>query len=458
MLKTSTQQPDKSEFDPCDSPDYVEHLGEVSQQDECIVSEDIKNDKGVLLVKKGTRCSPKVMAQLVEHRLSRPVDQSTHLNSCLNNKSIWNDIHRFISKEKDLFAVHETVQFSDPLRHLCLQKDFPRVLLQKLTVLKKRQPERYQHALTGAWLSALLAKQANKTPEFTSSVFTAGLFRDLGLLHIPKELLQPLHQLSDAQKRRKTTHALISQVLLEQSFPHDKEIGMAATEHHELPAGGGFPLGKILKNQSAGGQFLALAETLISKRNSLPTQPKSIGLLQSYVRMHAIMFPTAAFRAASQTLALTVFEPAPTELSQQFNKEALSQSVMSRALTVCALLEFLIFTDIKFKPSEKNIAGLKYSTFVQRVLTVYRASGYIDIESLIILNEAIESQEKSLLDLLEAEQTQLLFVDLCQRIFRAGEKLLRSKDPLVVQEAQPLKDMLSVLQENLLDATAVHQQ
>ena len=48
---------------------YVSHLAEVNKSNDVISTEDIRNEKGVLLVRKGARISQNVAERILNHKL-----------------------------------------------------------------------------------------------------------------------------------------------------------------------------------------------------------------------------------------------------------------------------------------------------------------------------------------------------------------------------------------------------
>ena len=135
----------KTSYNPAEADVYVDHLAEMSEFVEIIAAEDILNEFGVLLVKKGTPIKKAMADRLLGHKMQKTIDEVICVTSILSQNDIYEDIIALITEIPDFWKIHLCNDFENKLKHLCTVKTIPRVLLQKLTVLKQQFGSVYTH-------------------------------------------------------------------------------------------------------------------------------------------------------------------------------------------------------------------------------------------------------------------------------------------------------------------------
>jgi hypothetical protein len=68
---------------------YVSHLTEVSKNNKVILMEDVFNERGVLVVKKGIEVDKYFAQKIAKHKLFKPIDRSISLTSILNQRTLF---------------------------------------------------------------------------------------------------------------------------------------------------------------------------------------------------------------------------------------------------------------------------------------------------------------------------------------------------------------------------------
>ena len=66
---------------------YVNHLTEVSKSNKVILSEDVFNHRGMLVVRKGIEVDKIFAQKIAKHKLFKPLDTSISLTSTLNQRT-----------------------------------------------------------------------------------------------------------------------------------------------------------------------------------------------------------------------------------------------------------------------------------------------------------------------------------------------------------------------------------
>lgn len=140
-------------------------------------------------------------------------------------------------------------------------------LAYKLTMARDIRPEVLNHSLQVAFCAAALAHHSHLAPHEIVNAAAAGMFHDLGLLHVDPELLNPSRPLTEQERHHLYSHPAIGYLILEHSPIWHPVVSTAVLEHHERLDGSGYPKGLHGDRLGSLGQLLAVAEiaaTLLS--------------------------------------------------------------------------------------------------------------------------------------------------------------------------------------------------
>lgn len=251
-----------TEYELNQTDEYVNHLADVEKTNPAIASEDIFNEQGVLLLKKGAVINPKVAGHLVQHKLKKELDQSINVANALTVYDILNQILEMVESESEFNLLHQHFDFEVTIRQLLFVKPIPAQVLQRLTVMQKVMPEIYQRSLFSAWMAPLLAKIMGLPHQCYFSVFAAGLSHDIGLLHIPADAATKKEGLSFQQWRALKTHPIVARIILDGRKIYDKDTLDAVADHQERCDRSGYPSHKPAKEISWAAPLVALANQL----------------------------------------------------------------------------------------------------------------------------------------------------------------------------------------------------
>ena len=220
--------------------DYVEHLAQLSEFMQIVTQEDICNEFGVLLIPKGTLVKKSIADRLSGHKMEKSLDETVALDKLLDQQQILADIETLVSEYPDFQQIHNELEFSNKLKHLTSVNNIPRLLRQKLSVLKERLPEVYKRSLFTAWFGSMIASEMELEPTQIQHTYLVGLFHDLGLLHIPPELVSSV-KFTSQQWQTMKSHVFISKQIVENAFMYSEEVSQAIVQHHERCDGTGYP-------------------------------------------------------------------------------------------------------------------------------------------------------------------------------------------------------------------------
>jgi hypothetical protein len=131
----------------------------------------------------------------------------------------------------------------------------------KLTVASEEHPAIYDHSVRVALIALFLAiKSYFLSQKELVTLAAAAIFHDLGILHIPPELLKPGRRLEKLDRHYLYTHPITGYLLLKTFAEYHPEISRTVFEHHERLDGSGYPRGLHAEEICLGAQILMLAE------------------------------------------------------------------------------------------------------------------------------------------------------------------------------------------------------
>ena len=241
---------------------YLEHLAASQERFGAVAANDVFNAQGVLLVRKGSALTAHAVARLQQQPLAQTVDDIVALQHTLSATALLAAIEAMLQAHPDLAAVHAAQQFADRLRHFCYVRSLPHTLMNRLTVMQARLPEIFERSLFGAWFASLLAVELKLPPALQYSAFIAGLFHDLGLVHLPADLVSKRQHLTEREWLQLHRHVELGAQLMQKTALYDADAIQAIVEHHERCDGSGYPRGLDERQLGILGQLVGLADTL----------------------------------------------------------------------------------------------------------------------------------------------------------------------------------------------------
>ena len=250
--------------------DYIEHVTKLGDSHTIQTSEDIYSHSGVKLVDKGVQINKGFYEDLVKHKLLKPIDFSLKVENCITTTDLYKEAKKLIDEVPWLNMVVKSMHDQDlPLRILSAI-DLAPPLAFKLTVARERSPQVFEHCIEVALISICLGEHASLGRQALKDIAAAGVFHDLGILHINHELLDPERKLTEQDKQSLFAHPLISYLILKEFPQYHPSVSKAVLDHHERMNGSGYPRGIKNDEISEFGEILAIAELVISFINKNP--------------------------------------------------------------------------------------------------------------------------------------------------------------------------------------------
>lgn len=248
-----------------DDPHYKKHVTELGDTRDIVASHDIYSQNGIKLLSAGARINSTMYERIICHKLNAPLEQSLsisnpvsaadlaeHAQKILHEHPLFERMQRVLPESCSLAGAIGSVHLNAPLSF-------------KLAVARDRMGEMFSHGVETALICAFLGHQLGLDAQQSTQLVTAGVFHDLGELHIESELLGRKDSLSMAERKHIYAHPLTIFLIL-QEFPdlYHPMVSTAVLEHHERLDGSGYPSGINQGKLGRLGRLLAVAEVVSS--------------------------------------------------------------------------------------------------------------------------------------------------------------------------------------------------
>ncbi|WP_207063560.1 HD-GYP domain-containing protein [Motiliproteus sp. SC1-56] len=253
-------------LEPQQADEYARHLSQVNKKNQVLATEDIFNEQGALLVKKGTPLSEQLAERVIRHKLTQPLEHSVNLSNMIDAGRLRKGFEQLFEQYPDCRQVHQELRLQIRLEENCREYTRFPLLMQKLTVLAMQRPHDYQKGLFCAWMALALGQQMQLETGQVTAVFLAGLMHDTGMLHISTDILEKEGELTTEEWRAIQSHPRIGELFLRNVPGLAPEVARATLEHHERRDGTGYPGGRFAESLSTEGQVIAIADSLCAIR------------------------------------------------------------------------------------------------------------------------------------------------------------------------------------------------
>ena len=268
---------------------YVRHLTEMGEIHTIVAKDDILTTNGIKLISSGARVNSSFYEKLIKHKLLIPIEESLNIKDCLTHSILEEKAKESIKTNGLLASMQKNVSKGILLHSFFSSLNIPDILLFKLTVLEKQLPIVFNHSLNVALASIYIGLELNQNEETIKNIAIAGLFHDIGLLHIAIDLSDSNKELNENDRKKIYSHPIIANLILK-TFPNYQVISSAVMEHHERMDGSGYPQGLSGDQINIVGQILIVAELAISLTEK-KTNYGYINRLQAILKFNNNQYP-----------------------------------------------------------------------------------------------------------------------------------------------------------------------
>lgn len=239
---------------------YLRDVFSLGDQRPVVTSQAIYSSDNVKLLKEGVRISSALLERVLRHKLIPPIEQCLSVEGGVDRASLTADVTRLLTSDERFQSISEDVSV-DRLLQALQRMPLPLALAFKLTLAREQRPHLYAHSLDVALLALYLQSLECEGDADLTTAAAAGLYHDLGILHIPSEVLSLGKQLTEANRHFLYAHPILGKFIV-QEYPELRPcIGTAILEHHERVDGSGYPVGLVGSAISRLGKILMVADS-----------------------------------------------------------------------------------------------------------------------------------------------------------------------------------------------------
>lgn len=241
---------------------YIKSVTALGDKQEVVAHQAVFASNGTRLVDKGVCINSAYCERLQQHKLEPPIDECLSVANGVTHVSLRDRAREILDSEPRFQLMRSALPATERLLNALYAMPLNSPLAFKLTVAREMRPEIFEHSVQVTLISLFLAIKSRMSDRDLATVAAAGMFHDIGELHIDPELLRPGRRLEAAEMRHVYAHPMTAYLMLQEYPPFHPEISSAVFEHHERLDGSGYPRG--LKNEEIGpaGRILMLAEAV----------------------------------------------------------------------------------------------------------------------------------------------------------------------------------------------------
>jgi HD-GYP domain-containing protein (c-di-GMP phosphodiesterase class II) len=241
---------------------YINSVTALGDVQEVVTTQAIFTRSGIKLIDRGAYINSALREKLVQHKLIPSIDESLSVADCVTNVSLRERAREILDSEPRFQSFSLTRSETERLFNAFYAMPLNAPLAFKLTVAREQRPEIFEHSVQMTLIALILAIKSQLSDQDLASVAAAGMFHDIGELHIDPALLRSALPLDPDALRHVYAHPMTAYLIL-QSYPQfHPEISTPVFEHHERRDGSGYPRGIKGDEISRLGQILMLAEAV----------------------------------------------------------------------------------------------------------------------------------------------------------------------------------------------------
>lgn len=254
------------------NPHYLDHVIDVGRTREVEASEDIYSGNGTKLLAKGARIDDRVKDQLLQHKLSKPLEDCMRVAEGVDAQQFLATAERLLDRSTLLRSVFRSGHDKalQALRQISLSPQMQSLL----TVYAEHRPKKLEHTVGVALLNAGMTLHLQGTPDMLRTALLAGLCHDIGELYIDPAFLERGSRLPPHEWKHIAAHPVIAFRVLHKMPGLGEQVCAAVVHHHERLDGFGYPRGLRGKAIPLAGQVLAAAELLSGLNEAGPGAPR----------------------------------------------------------------------------------------------------------------------------------------------------------------------------------------
>lgn len=238
--------------------DYIKKVTDLGDKIDIVAGEDILTRTFHKLISQGTRIDSSFYDRLIKHKLLKPIDRSLISNEAIDSSVLVAEASHLLQNDRvlrQMFRGFPDLPYQ-VLRNVHLENE----MALKLTVAKEAIPRLFNHSMMVTLVAIYLGMKAQKSNKELGALATAGLFHDIGELHLDPEIQDRSKPLNDEGWHQIYAHPFISYLILKEFNPYHPQVSTAVLDHHERLDGSGYPRNLLHDDINELGHIIAVAE------------------------------------------------------------------------------------------------------------------------------------------------------------------------------------------------------
>ncbi|QQO09703.1 HD-GYP domain-containing protein [Breznakiella homolactica] len=157
-----------------------------------------------------------------------------------------------------------------------------------------------------AILSALIAMELKLPNHKIMQITTGALLHDVGMLRLPKEILEKKGGLTDAELQRMQAHPLYTYKIICKELLYPEDVGVIALQHHERWDGEGYPRRIAGTNIDIGARIVSVADAFEAMVSEKPYRNSMMGYqaMKNLLSDNSRRFDPDVLKAFIQTMGI----------------------------------------------------------------------------------------------------------------------------------------------------------
>ncbi|AKL94150.1 metal dependent phosphohydrolase [Clostridium aceticum] len=239
---------------------------------------DLCNDKGVILVKKGTRVTEELKKKLQKNNIiflignSSPFDNLEDSMAYLDEvvvkqiqetKQVYKQTFYQLSREFETFKTSDRLDkkmVTDIAKSLVSNIATNQQVYMSIQGIRSKDIYTYLHSIDVSIFMILFGKSLSLDPMQLVNAATAGILHDIGKMKIPDHVLLKPEKLLPEEMEVMKKHTIYGYEILKNHLGYEESIARVAKEHHERMDKGGYPQGVGWENLHLFSKMTAICD------------------------------------------------------------------------------------------------------------------------------------------------------------------------------------------------------
>lgn len=261
---------------------FVERLLEVKTHelvDGDIIAKKVLNRNGTILIVENTKLNDALITGLNKNQIPSvyvyrtvSIDRDTTGKSINIKELIYEEAAKIV--EQSIEKLIKKSKNTEQIKSIVLEAIKEENTLKLLKKLRGIGEYRFKNAINVTVLAVTIAKEMNYPLNRLSVLCTASLLHDIGMIKVPKEILNKTEALTEEEREIIKKHTKYSAEIVNETKKFNLEITKIISQHHERFDGTGYPQGETNEYIHVMSKIIAVCDVFDAMINDRPYRSK----------------------------------------------------------------------------------------------------------------------------------------------------------------------------------------